>query len=95
MIGPDGRLSEFVTPTPSELAALHEAKLERREYKRNQPICRDGDPVKEVYLIADGWVGGSLEVNFGRKQLAKLYRQAISLDCQTSQCRILQRRSSP
>jgi CRP-like cAMP-binding protein len=67
------RLSEFVTPAPAELAALDDARQERRHYKRNQTICRLGDPVKEVYLVAEGWVGGSLEVNFGREQLAKLY----------------------
>src|SRR5207302_1452249 len=67
------RLSEFVTPTCAELAALSEAKQERRQYKRNQTICRLGDPVREVYFVAEGWVGGSLEVNFGRQQLAKLY----------------------
>lgn len=67
------RLSEFLTPTPLELAALNEAKLDRRDYRRNQTICRLGEPVKEVYFVADGWVGGSVEVNFGRKQLSKLY----------------------
>lgn len=67
------RLSEFVTPTSAELDALDEAKLERRHYRRNQPICRQGDLVREVYYITDGWVGGSLEVDFGRKQLSKLY----------------------
>lgn len=67
------RLSEFVTPTSAELAALDAAKRERRQYRRNQTVCHQGDPVREVYFIADGWVGGSLEVNFGRKQLSKLY----------------------
>lgn len=67
------RLSEFVSPTSDELEALEEVKLTRREFRRNQSICRQGVPVKEVYFILDGWVGGSLEVNFGRKQLAKLY----------------------
>lgn len=67
------RLSEFLTPTPAELTALDEAKLDRRDYRRNQTICRSGELVKDVYFIEDGWVGGSLEVNFGRKQLSKLY----------------------
>lgn len=67
------RLAEFVAPTPAELQALNEAKLERRDYRRNQQICRQGDPVKEVYFVAHGWVGASLEVDFGRKQLSKLY----------------------
>lgn len=67
------RLSEFVTPTGAELAALEEAKQCRREYRRNQSIIVEGSGVKEVYFVVDGWVGGTLEVNSGRKQLAKLY----------------------
>lgn len=67
------RLSEFVTPTDEELAAFDAAKLERRCYRRNQIICSQGALVREVYFITSGWAGGSLEVNFGRKQLSKLY----------------------
>lgn len=67
------RLSEFVTPTGDELAALEEAKQSRREYRRNQSITLEGSCVREVYFVVEGWVGGVLEVNSGRKQLAKLY----------------------
>lgn len=67
------RLSEFVVPTASELAELEKAKHARRSFRRNQLISREGRPVTEVYFVADGWVGSSLEVNFGRKQLAKIY----------------------
>lgn len=67
------RLSEFVTPTADELAALDDAKEDRREYRRNQQIISEGSGVKEVYFVVEGWVGGELEVNSGRKQLAKLY----------------------
>jgi CRP-like cAMP-binding protein len=67
------RLSEFAVPTAHELSALEGAKQARREFRRNQIISRQGDPVREVYFVADGWVGSSLEVNSGRKQLAKIY----------------------
>lgn len=67
------RLSEFVAPTVSELAELEKAKQHRRSFRRNQIISRERRPVTEVYFVADGWVGSSLEVNFGRKQLAKIY----------------------
>lgn len=67
------RLSEFVAPTPDELAALDEARQGRREYRRNQSICLEGSPVREVHFILEGWVGGTLELNSGRTQLAKLY----------------------
>lgn len=67
------RLSEFVTPTREELAALEQAKQSRREFRRNQPITCEGACVKEVYFVVDGWVGATIQVNSGRKQLAKLY----------------------
>lgn len=67
------RLSEFVSPTRDELAALEQAKQGRREYRRNQSICRQSTPVKEVFFVIEGWVGGTIEDNFGRKQLEKLY----------------------
>ena len=67
------RLSEFVSPTADELAALEQAKQGRREYRRNQSISRQATPVREVYFVIEGWVGGTIEVNFGRKQLEKLY----------------------
>lgn len=67
------RLSEFAVPTADELSALEGAKEASRQFKRNQIISRQGDPVREVYFVAEGWVGSSLEVNFGRKQLAKIY----------------------
>ncbi len=67
------RLSEFAVPTAAELAELENAKQGRRCFKRNQLISREGRPVTEIYFVAEGWVGSSLEVNFGRKQLAKIY----------------------
>jgi CRP/FNR family transcriptional regulator, anaerobic regulatory protein len=66
------RLSEFIEPTPAELTALEEAKLTRRTFKRNELISLQGECVKEVYLLTHGWVGSSLEVGSGRRQLANI-----------------------
>jgi CRP-like cAMP-binding protein len=66
-------LSEFVTPTSTELAFLDGASHSRRQFKRNQLISSQGEPVREVYFLAEGWVGAFLDVNFGRHQLAKVY----------------------
>ena len=67
------RLSEFIVPTRDELAVLEEAKSDRREFKRNQIISGEGSPVQEVYFLVDGWVEGSVGVDFGHKQLTKIY----------------------
>lgn len=67
------RLSEFIVPTADELVVLEEAKSDRREFKRNQLISVEGAPVQEVYFLVDGWVESSVGVNYGRKQLTKIY----------------------
>ena len=67
------RLSEFIEPTPAELAALESAKLTRRMVKRNELISLQDESVKEVYFVMQGWVGSSLEVGPGRKQLTTIF----------------------
>jgi CRP/FNR family transcriptional regulator len=67
------RFCEFLTPTTGELEAFEDAKTCRREFKRRQVISEQGDPVKEVFFLADGWVTSSIEVNFGRRQMVKIH----------------------
>lgn len=67
------RFCEFVRPSPAELDVLADATACRREFKRRQVITRQGDPVTEVYLLRHGWVTGSIEVDFNRRQLVKIH----------------------
>lgn len=67
------RLSEFMEPTTDELAALEDAALSRRVFKRNQNLSLQGQCVKEVYFLKQGWVGSSLELGPERSQLVKIF----------------------
>jgi CRP/FNR family transcriptional regulator len=67
------RFCEFVSPSPAELDAFADATTCRREFKRRQAITRQGDPVGEVYLLRNGWVTSSIEVDFSRCQLVKIH----------------------
>jgi CRP-like cAMP-binding protein len=66
------RFHELVTPSPAELEAFERAKTERREFKRRENITRHGDKVNEIYLLAEGWVAGNIEVDLVRTQLVKV-----------------------
>jgi CRP/FNR family transcriptional regulator, anaerobic regulatory protein len=66
------RIDELVNPTEAELDAFEQAKAGRREYKRKETITRQGDRVSEIYLLANGWVAGNVEVDLVRTQLVKV-----------------------
>jgi CRP/FNR family transcriptional regulator, anaerobic regulatory protein len=67
------RFQEFLTPTPCEVEAIERAGRSRREFRRRQVISRQGEPVKEVYLLVDGWVAASMEVDSSRRQMVKIH----------------------
>ena len=66
------RFHELITPSSAELEAFEKAKTDRREFKRRESITRQGDKVNEIYLLAEGWVAGSIEVDLVRTQLVKV-----------------------
>jgi CRP/FNR family transcriptional regulator, anaerobic regulatory protein len=67
------RFCEFLTLSAAEIQALAGAAMCRREFRGRTPITRQGDPVREVYLVREGWVTSSVEVDFKRRQLVKLH----------------------
>ncbi len=66
------RVDELVKPSEAELEAFEQAKTCRREFKRKETITRRGDRVSEIYLLAEGWVAGNIEVDLVRTQLVKV-----------------------
>src|SRR4051812_18796114 len=67
------QLLEFVVPTAHELAVLEEAKSDRRRFKKGNVIAPEGALVRDTYFVVEGWVEGSVGVNYGRSQLTKIY----------------------
>ena len=67
------RLGEFILLDEEELELLERTVALQRELRRRERLLRQGDRVCEVYLLIDGWVGCSMEVDFDRHQLVKLH----------------------
>lgn len=70
---PYHRLEEFVPLTPNEKEVVRGWATSRRRVARNQPIRREGDPVAGVFFLMDGWVGSSILLHGGRRQIAKIH----------------------
>jgi CRP-like cAMP-binding protein len=67
------RFCEFVTLSAAELEALANATTCSRQFSLREVITHQGDPVTEVYLLRQGWVTSSIEVDFNRRQLVKIH----------------------
>lgn len=67
------RFNEVFTPTSVEVEALARARRTRREFRRRQVICRHGERVSDIYLLVQGWVASSVDVDSCRRQMVKLH----------------------
>ena len=66
------RFSEFVSLTGAEIQAIERLSVERLHLKRHEVIRSQGDPVHEVYLLTEGWVGCCVDVVTGTRQMVKV-----------------------
>jgi len=69
---PPHRFSEFVALTSAEVQAIERLSVERLHLKRHEIIRSQGDPVHDVYLLIDGWVGCCVDVATGTRQMVKV-----------------------
>lgn len=67
------RLCEFASPEDFEVEALADARRKRLEFRPRQAISRQGEAVTDVFLLVDGWVTASMEVDFGHRQMIKIH----------------------
>ncbi|BBD97144.1 Crp/Fnr family transcriptional regulator [Sphingobium amiense] len=70
---PYHRLEEFVTLSADEAEIVKGWAANRREVKRYRAIRREGEPVAAVYFLMEGWVGSSLMLRDGRRQIVKVH----------------------
>jgi len=71
---PPQRLCEFIAPTDTELQALKELIVAKREYRRKETIACQGQPVTEVLLLTQGCITSSMDADDGRRrQIFKLH----------------------
>lgn len=59
--------------TASEIEAVESLVVEQRHLKRHDIIRAQGEPVQEVYLLAEGWAASFLDVVTGSRQLVRVH----------------------
>ena len=69
---PFHRLHSFTNPTPFELSAFEGIAEQTLTFGRKQTIRAQGEPVNEVYFLAEGWVACSMGVLNGRRQIVSV-----------------------
>lgn len=69
---PYHRLEEFVPLTEHDMTIAREWLGDRRKLSRGKSIRREGDPVHGVFFLLDGWVGSSVMLRGGKRQITKI-----------------------
>jgi CRP-like cAMP-binding protein len=67
------RFNEFVPLTGREAEAIEGLAVERLHLRRHEVIRFQGDPVRDVYLLSEGWAGCSVDVAAGTRQMVKVH----------------------
>lgn len=67
------RFNEFVRLVPDEVAMIEALAIDRVHLRRHQVIRSQGDPVRELYLLSEGWVGSCIDVAAGTRQMVKVH----------------------
>lgn len=70
---PYNRLAEFVPLSSEEAEAASRLLMDRRLVSKGKAIRQEGEPVHGVYLLIHGWVGSSLLLRDGRRQIVKVH----------------------
>ncbi len=73
MLPPYHRLEEFVPLTPEEIRIAEGWTSSKRSVKRHHIIRREGDQVAGVFFLLKGWVGSSVMLRDGRRQIVKVH----------------------
>jgi CRP/FNR family transcriptional regulator, anaerobic regulatory protein len=67
------RFDEFVPLTAREIELIESVAVARLQLRRHDVIRSQGDPVREIYLLSDGWVGCCVDVAAGTRQMVKVH----------------------
>ena len=67
------RFTEFVSLDADEVELIEGLAVDRLQLRRHQVVRAQGDPVRELYLLSDGWVGSCIDVAAGTRQMVKVH----------------------
>lgn len=76
---PFHRLEEFVELNAEDLEFVKAWGTTCRRIERNRAIRREGDPVEGVFFLMSGWVGSSIMLRGGKRQIVKIHLQGDML----------------
>jgi CRP/FNR family transcriptional regulator, anaerobic regulatory protein len=65
--------SEFVPLSSADLHSIERLSTDRLHLKRHDVIRGQGDPVRDIYLLTEGWVGSCMDVATGTRQVVKAH----------------------
>jgi len=67
------RFMEFVPFEAAELELFTSLSSESRHFRRHDVIRQQGDDVREVYFLSEGWVGSCVDFATGSRQMVKVH----------------------
>lgn len=74
MLSPlETRLSQHVTLTFAECDALQWLCRRARDYEPGTVILREGEPTDKLYIVAAGWLHGSVRIVDGGRQILRFH----------------------
>jgi CRP-like cAMP-binding protein len=67
------RSTEFVPLERAELEQLAALAVETRRFRRHEIVRAQGEPGRDLYFLADGWVGACIDFATGSRQMVKVH----------------------
>lgn len=67
------RFGQFIRLTAAQSHAIEQMATERRRLRRHDVIRSQGDPVKEIFFLIEGWVACCVDSADGHRQIVKVH----------------------
>ncbi|MCP1198046.1 Crp/Fnr family transcriptional regulator [Notoacmeibacter sp. MSK16QG-6] len=67
------KLSNYVHLTERDLAHLALLEREEQTFPRHHEIVANGEPLKNLYIVKEGWAYSYVDTRDGRRQIVKLH----------------------
>lgn len=67
------RLSQYLALTFAERDALRWLERRERRYAAGEVVVREGEPLDLIFIVASGWLHGSVQLKNGGRQILRFY----------------------
>lgn len=69
----EARLAQYLTLTFAERDALRWLERRERSIAAGEILIREGEPTERLYIVASGWLHGSVKLQDGGRQILRFY----------------------